>query len=110
MDVQVKLLTGSAETDHFGHHIIPQALESNHKVVAHNFDGYWRVSAELCVQPRLHVAPTCKLKSSWGIANAVCWLCPVCSLQFVLALPLLAITCLCPQPLGLLDTVMSVPV
>ncbi len=47
LDLQVKLLQEETDEplDHFGHHIIPQALRTNHKVVAHNFDGYWRVSA-----------------------------------------------------------------
>lgn len=36
-------------------------MESDHKVVAHNFDGYWRVSAQQCVQPRCQTASVCSL-------------------------------------------------
>ena len=48
----MKLLqSGSADkpADHFGHHIIPQALTTGLTVAAHHFDGYWRVSG-----PALH--------------------------------------------------------
>lgn len=53
LGLQVKLLQsdGDEPADHFGHHIIPQALKSSHKVVAHNFDGYWRVIAHSPVLP-----------------------------------------------------------
>ncbi|DBB12890.1 TPA: hypothetical protein ACH3X3_005650 [Trebouxia sp. C0006] len=44
-DVLVNLLrteSGDTKSAHFGADVIPHALESKLKVVAHHFDGYWR--------------------------------------------------------------------
>ncbi len=44
--MQVNLLrteSGDTKSAHFGADVIPHALESKLKVVAHHFDGYWRV-------------------------------------------------------------------
>lgn len=30
---------------HFGHDVIPHALREGYRVVAHHFDGYWRVGS-----------------------------------------------------------------
>jgi len=35
--------SGDTKSAHFGADVIPHALESKLKVVAHHFDGYWRV-------------------------------------------------------------------
>ena len=42
--LQVKLLEGSATGDQFGRDVIPHALDKGYTVIAHHFDGYWRVS------------------------------------------------------------------
>ena len=59
--MQVKLLrsdSGDTDSAHFGHDVIPSALKTGLKVVAHHFDGYWRVSVVYthflqCVKTRL---------------------------------------------------------
>ena len=71
--LQVKLLqSGSAEkpSDHFGHHIIPQALSSELKVAAHHFDGYWRVSASLHIT--LYIQETTTLQESTCLLALLC--------------------------------------
>lgn len=48
--MQVNLLrteSGDTHSAHFGADVVPHALDSGLKVVAHHFDGYWRVS-RLC--------------------------------------------------------------
>ncbi len=48
--MQVNLLrteSGDTKSAHFGADVIPHALESKLKVVAHHFDGYWRVSTNI---------------------------------------------------------------
>ena len=42
--LQVKLLAGASTGDQFGRDVIPHALEKGYTVIAHHFDGYWRVS------------------------------------------------------------------
>ena len=60
---QVELLQGGRElvgkkeppSTHFGHDVIPQALREKKKVVAHHYDGYWRVGLCLCSSSQLAV-------------------------------------------------------
>ncbi len=56
--MQVNLLrteSGDTKSAHFGADVIPHALESKLKVVAHHFDGYWRVSAKIALDNSLCV-------------------------------------------------------
>lgn len=39
---------------HFGHDVIPHALREGYRVVAHHFDGYWRVRGSVPVLHNLH--------------------------------------------------------
>lgn len=51
--MQVNLLrteSGDTHSAHFGADVIPHALDSHLKVVAHHFDGYWRVSRLLLLR------------------------------------------------------------
>ena len=99
-------------------------MDSDHKVVAHNFDGYWRVSAQQTVQLSCQPAPACTPDSHrafFVLFVLYCWLCYVTDCKAVSAcaqfLGFQSITgpsqqcCLsyqCPQAACLLDTAMLV--
>lgn len=58
--MQVNLLrteSGDTKSAHFGADVIPHALESKLKVVAHHFDGYWRVRTNFTLDNSFFVLP-----------------------------------------------------
>ena len=70
--LQVKLLrseSGDTKSAHFGHDLIPSALQNGLKVVAHHFGGYWRVRSSSAAA-RTHLLSFVEGRASQDV---LCW-------------------------------------